>query len=147
MLTVKRWVKHNNNTLPTKNNIEIKPDMEITINDTKYFLKSVVEHEGDDTEQGHYTVSCIQENGTWIKCNDLNISQSQIPMKGYIFFYEKSLADQYVNTTANNTAPVTSHSNDIIYNCTLCDSSFTLKQEFENHINPIGNQRTTVRKP
>ena len=150
MVTVKRWVKYNVNVPATKYHIEIKPDTEITINDTKYSLKSVVEHVGDDTERGHYTASCIQENGTWIKCNDKNISQSELPMEGYIFFYEKSPSPQYANITYDNLSNQNDHviqSNFPIsikekqHTCQFCNLLFSKNSELTDHLNThsVGN--------
>ena len=87
MVKLNRWEKHivDGKEHYPKNNDNIEPEKEITINNIKYFLKSVIEHSGISDEIGHYTASCLQENGTWVKCDDMTVSQSYLPEKGYVF--------------------------------------------------------------
>ena len=99
MVQINRFLPGNFNI---KNIDNITPDKEIILNNTKYFLKSVIVHTGDTTNHGHYTALCIQENGIWIECDDSNIRESYLPMQGYIFLYEKSIAITYTKTKSSS---------------------------------------------
>ena len=64
----------------------------ITVNDISYSLKSIIERYGETPFVGHYTVSIIDEQGAWVKCNDSEILyNTESPKNGYMYLYEKSI--------------------------------------------------------
>ena len=64
----------------------------ITVNNISYSLKSIIERYGETPFVGHYTVSIIDEQGAWVKCNDSEILyNTESPKNGYMYLYEKSI--------------------------------------------------------
>ena len=144
MVTVKRFVQSELDKPGeyTKNNDNITPDREIILNNTKYILRSVIVHSGDRKDSGHYTASCIKGNGTWIECDDLNIRSSRLPLNGYIFLYEKSIAITYAKTrstsnlskTDNDLTQLNRHTRDRNNCCQFCNMTFCKNTELTTHL-------------
>ena len=57
-----------------------------SVNNITFFPKSVIVHTGEATNQGHYTLSFIDEHGAWLECDDTHIRKTNLPKKGYFFF-------------------------------------------------------------
>ena len=65
---------------------------EITFHQVKYELKTIVEHDGDLPNAGHYTM-VMRENDTYTRFDDdgwvTELSEREAPPEGYFLFYEK----------------------------------------------------------
>ena len=66
---------------------DINPSKDISLNNIKYTIKSVIIHNGFEkvSNAGHYTVALKETNGDWIMCDDLSIHKTKPPMNGFIF--------------------------------------------------------------
>ena len=67
------------------------PD-DIFLHESKLFFLLPKEHHGRFTDRGHITTSLLTENGSWIVCNDKDVSapSRNKPKLGLIFIYDKT---------------------------------------------------------
>ena len=117
---------------------DIEPDKELIINNTKYFLRSIITHLGEATNQGHYIAAFIDGSGAHIECNDTKIGKVVPPMNGYIFFYEKESPMQHqgsINITVNQSLERN-------YNCKMCSIPFSSRESFRHHLRKHTGKKT-----
>ena len=106
-----------------------------------FLLKSVIVHTGEATNQGHYTLSFIDEHGAWLECDDTHTRKTNLPKKGYIFFYERDVALPFQSTLSNivfsnnneDLRHINKHTEDKLYQCNSCVKSFLTHNELINH--------------
>ena len=134
MVTLKRGLSQS-----TKDDSIVIPEREITLNNSRYILRSVVEHIGNSIYEGHYTASCLQQNGEWIKYDDTIYHRNSVsPERGYIFFYEKHRAIEYrsninVSNYREDASKINNSKTENIYCCTFCKMTFLIEVELLEH--------------
>ena len=77
-------------TAPNSKNAVMETSEVITLKNTKYVIRSVICHQGEHLNSGHYYTLIRHRDGSWSKVNDSVVTSGVSPQKNsYIFFYEK----------------------------------------------------------
>ena len=89
----------------------IKPSTLINFHGSSYRLKSIVQHNGEEANSGHYTTVLYLDN-KWIECNDnvINSNSGTIDEEGYIYVYEISRESILTSTPLQVTKNATTKS-------------------------------------
>jgi ubiquitin C-terminal hydrolase len=91
MIISLKWFKNANN----KNNINVKIDKIVTINNTQFQLTGLIKHDGEQLVYGHYTSVVLDySNGNWYRCDDWSVTQ--IPLSDVL-----SISQSYILTYIN----------------------------------------------
>ena len=148
MIQLQRFVSHNADGTAhyDKDDAYIDHQKDITVNNVKYSLRSIIGHYGQTPYQGHYTVSLLDNHGTWIECNDTEINKIDTPKEGYIYLYEKSTenlslkkayqcipCDQPFSKSIDHINHVNAHTGRA-YQCSICDQAFSSNFNLIRHI-------------
>lgn len=90
MIHLKRF--NYNSLFGSKLNNHVELINELKLDDNKYQLKAVINHQGSSLSSGHYTCYTRYEN-QWYECNDSNTNKVELSevlsSQAYVLFYEK----------------------------------------------------------